>query len=74
MTIRFACPKCRFVLEAREDEIGEKLNCPKCNQRLQVPARCLPLAYTPPRLCPLPLHRQGLACPLPTRRRLRHRW
>jgi hypothetical protein len=38
VTIRYSCPRCKAVLEAPDDRVGEKLNCPKCQQRLQNPA------------------------------------
>src|SRR5689334_15152389 len=36
--IRFACPSCKSVLSASEDQGGTKLPCPRCGQRLMVPA------------------------------------
>jgi DNA-directed RNA polymerase subunit M/transcription elongation factor TFIIS len=36
-SLRFACPRCRSVLEAPIHKAGEKVPCPKCGQRLQVP-------------------------------------
>lgn len=36
--IRFGCPTCRSVLESPERKAGDKIACPKCGQRLQVPA------------------------------------
>ena len=36
--IRFACPRCKTVLERPDLESGTKLSCPGCQQRLQVPA------------------------------------
>ena len=38
--IRFACPRCRAVLQTTEDQVGIKFPCPNCGQRLQVPAPC----------------------------------
>src|SRR4051794_34939084 len=35
--IRFACPKCKAVLECPDDEAGSKMGCPHCGQRLQIP-------------------------------------
>jgi hypothetical protein len=35
--IRFACPRCKSVLESPDEKAGGKVNCPKCQQRLQVP-------------------------------------
>ena len=35
--IRFACPRCKTVLERPEHEAGTKFSCPGCQQRLQVP-------------------------------------
>src|SRR5947209_18939112 len=36
--IRFGCPRCKSVLECPDQSIGKKRDCPKCGQRLQVPA------------------------------------
>ena len=36
--IRFACPRCRAVLEQPDSGGGTKMTCPSCGQRLQVPA------------------------------------
>jgi DNA-directed RNA polymerase subunit RPC12/RpoP len=35
--IRFACPTCQSVLDSPDDSAGDKLACPRCGQRLQVP-------------------------------------
>jgi hypothetical protein len=35
--IRFACPRCKSVLESVDDKAGQKIACPKCQQRLQIP-------------------------------------
>ncbi len=35
--IRFACPRCRVVLEKPVEAAQSKLPCPNCGQRLQVP-------------------------------------
>ncbi len=35
--IRFACPRCKSVVERADQEAGAKFNCPGCGQRLQVP-------------------------------------
>ena len=35
--IRFFCPRCRAVLEAPNHRSGDKIHCPKCHQRLQIP-------------------------------------
>lgn len=35
--IRFACPRCKSVLEAPDPKAGSKVACPKCQQRLQIP-------------------------------------
>src|SRR5262245_55116251 len=35
--IRFACPRCKAVLERPENVAGSKFACPSCGQRLQVP-------------------------------------
>jgi DNA-directed RNA polymerase subunit RPC12/RpoP len=36
--IKYTCPRCKAPLEAAASEAGTKLNCPKCSQRVQVPA------------------------------------
>jgi hypothetical protein len=36
--IRFACPVCSAVCAAPPEAVGKKASCPKCGQRLQVPA------------------------------------
>jgi hypothetical protein len=36
--IRFACPRCETSLSAPHRKVGSVSNCPKCRQRLQVPA------------------------------------
>ncbi|MCE9555684.1 MAG: hypothetical protein K8T91_20230 [Planctomycetes bacterium] len=38
MPIRFACPHCGQSLRARDDKVGRKLKCPKCQKTLTVPA------------------------------------
>jgi DNA-directed RNA polymerase subunit RPC12/RpoP len=35
--IRFSCPRCKSVLEAPDHQGGDKIECPKCQQRLQIP-------------------------------------
>ncbi len=37
--IRYSCPNCKQSLTAQDNEAGNKLHCPCCNQRLQIPAR-----------------------------------
>jgi DNA-directed RNA polymerase subunit RPC12/RpoP len=39
--IQFACPRCQKVLQAEESATGNKVDCPGCGQRLQVPAPAL---------------------------------
>ncbi|HEV3259871.1 MAG TPA: CAP domain-containing protein, partial [Gemmataceae bacterium] len=34
---RFACPACKAILQAPEQQAGAKVACPKCGQRLQIP-------------------------------------
>ena len=62
--IHFACPNCRTVLTAPPERVGAKAGCPKCGQRVQVPAPpptnktvlgelVLPTAYPS---VPLPVH------------------
>lgn len=43
--IRYVCPKCKKSLESPRNMAGEKLNCPACGQRLQIPQ---PPAALPP--------------------------
>jgi hypothetical protein len=35
--IRFSCPRCKSILETPDHRAGDKVECPKCQQRLQVP-------------------------------------
>ena len=35
----FACPRCKTVLKAPDEKAGEKIACPKCQQRLQFRGR-----------------------------------
>src|SRR5436190_6193084 len=35
--IRFNCPRCSTTLEAPDHGAGSKIECPKCQQRLQIP-------------------------------------
>jgi hypothetical protein len=35
--IRFSCPRCHAILEAPRLRSGDKVACPKCSQRLQIP-------------------------------------
>src|SRR5689334_11794848 len=35
--IRYTCPKCKRGLESPASFAGQKLNCPHCSQRLQIP-------------------------------------
>jgi hypothetical protein len=57
MPIRFACPACNAVMNAPDGKAGRKVSCPKCGQRLQIPA--------PPKgtilAKPLPPKRESLA-------------
>ena len=36
--IRFACPSCRAGLQVTDKGAGQKIACPNCGQRLQIPA------------------------------------
>ncbi len=42
--IRFACPTCKSILEAPDHKAGTKIPCPKCEQRLEIPALAVPSA------------------------------
>lgn len=35
--IRYICPRCKKSMESPTSFAGQKLNCPDCNQRLQIP-------------------------------------
>lgn len=35
--VRFQCPSCRKVLDAQEQQCGQKIQCPGCGQRLLIP-------------------------------------
>jgi DNA-directed RNA polymerase subunit RPC12/RpoP len=36
--IRYQCPKCSNTLAAQDADVGSKISCPHCGQRVQVPA------------------------------------
>jgi DNA-directed RNA polymerase subunit RPC12/RpoP len=40
--IRYSCPRCKKSLESPASFAGQKLNCPDCNQRLQIPQPSTP--------------------------------
>jgi DNA-directed RNA polymerase subunit RPC12/RpoP len=40
--IRYSCPKCKKSLESPAGAAGQKLNCPGCGQRLQIPQPVAP--------------------------------
>jgi hypothetical protein len=40
--IRYTCPRCKKSLESPASFAGQKLNCPDCNQRLQIPQPSTP--------------------------------
>jgi HEAT repeat protein len=42
--IRFPCPSCKSVIEAREDRVGKKQMCPKCKKAARIPASARPAA------------------------------
>ncbi len=42
--IRFQCPACQKVLKVVDGGAGRKINCPKCGQRMLVPAPAQPTA------------------------------
>src|SRR5262249_8505339 len=70
--IRFQCPRCRSVLEAPDHRGGAKINCLKCQQRLQIPVpppgkTLLPplVSHTPPSPPPMAVIPAGLIRPVP---------
>jgi DNA-directed RNA polymerase subunit RPC12/RpoP len=40
--IRFACPRCKAVLEREPEAAGKEMNCVTCGQRLVIPAALVP--------------------------------
>jgi DNA-directed RNA polymerase subunit RPC12/RpoP len=40
--VRYTCPRCKRSLESPVSFAGQKLNCPGCNQRLQIPQPSTP--------------------------------
>jgi DNA-directed RNA polymerase subunit RPC12/RpoP len=42
--IRYTCPRCKKSLESPVSFAGQKLNCPDCNQRIQIPQPSTPAA------------------------------
>ncbi len=45
--IRYTCPRCKKSLESPVSFAGQKLNCPDCNQRIQVPQPSTPPPAAP---------------------------
>ncbi|HZT82207.1 MAG TPA: hypothetical protein VFA26_18410, partial [Gemmataceae bacterium] len=45
--IHYRCPRCNKPLESPASFAGQKLNCPDCNQRLQIPQPSTPPAAPP---------------------------
>lgn len=60
--IRFACPRCKSVLESPDHKAGSKVACPKCQQRLLIPT--LPRSKTI--LAPLVAHIPHPGIPQPS--------
>ena len=75
--IRYNCPRCKKSLESPVSFAGQKLNCPDCNQRLQIPQPPSPPAppvnktilatveSTAPVASPSPVVRERSASPPP---------
>jgi DNA-directed RNA polymerase subunit RPC12/RpoP len=53
-TIRYNCPRCRKALESPAPMAGQKLNCPDCGQRLQIPQLPQAPANVPVQVVPAP--------------------
>jgi DNA-directed RNA polymerase subunit RPC12/RpoP len=49
-TIRYSCPRCRKSLESPAHAAGQKINCPDCGRRLQIPQTPTPTASVPVRI------------------------
>jgi DNA-directed RNA polymerase subunit RPC12/RpoP len=45
--VRYTCPRCKKSLESPASFAGQKLNCPDCGQRLQIPQPSTPPAVPP---------------------------
>jgi DNA-directed RNA polymerase subunit RPC12/RpoP len=45
--IRYTCPRCKKSLESPASFAGQKLNCPDCGQRLQIPQPSTPPSSPP---------------------------
>ena len=45
--IHYTCPRCKKSLESPVSFAGQKMNCPDCNQRLQIPQPSTPPAAPP---------------------------
>lgn len=63
--IRYTCPKCKRGLESPASFAGTKLNCPGCNQRLQIPQPPPPAAAAPANKTVLGLPENAAASPSP---------
>jgi len=60
--IRYNCPRCKKSLESPASFAGQKLACPECGQRLQIPQ---PSAPAPPPLNKTILAVEETAAPVP---------
>jgi DNA-directed RNA polymerase subunit RPC12/RpoP len=45
--IRYTCPRCKSSLESPASFAGQKLNCPNCGQRMQIPQPSVPPSAPP---------------------------
>jgi DNA-directed RNA polymerase subunit RPC12/RpoP len=62
--IRYTCPRCKKSLESPVSFAGQKLNCPGCNQRLQIPQPSTP-APPPVNKTILATEESAVTAPLP---------
>jgi DNA-directed RNA polymerase subunit RPC12/RpoP len=52
--INYSCPRCSKTLESPATSAGQKVNCPDCGQRLQIPKLSNPPASVPVRIIASP--------------------
>ncbi len=53
--IRFACPKCKTVQQANDDQAGAVIGCPSCKTPLRAPRPAAPAAPPPTAAAPPPI-------------------
>ena len=62
--IRYKCPRCKSILESPDAKAGDKVACPKCQQRLQIPMPLRDKTMLAPLVSPPPTSPRPQAIPV----------